>query len=258
MTDTGYDAAHIAELNAGIERYNPNHINELVDYLDYQISSNSYDKDANLALLKLVQFGLENDTAEQAYSYRFGTAPTTDVIAEYDNVWKVYKDIVYKILLKALMQMPRTDFSLMKAMINYDIQQNEELIGWSIYIFSLLDCCHFEKFWQEIGAVPDRISEFTGFYDSIRQYICYSIGVTFQHVDKEYAMKLLGVTSEADLQKWSDKQGWEMKGHDIFCGSQSDKVKTKNITEKLGLDTVGMHEVLAFGVTERGLTDQEV
>ena len=105
------------------------------------------------------------------------------------------------------MQMPRAHFSLMRSLINHDpthpeTQRNttqtsqDELVGWVFWMYELLDSCHFEKFWQEIDTVPERISKFKGFKESIRQYICYTIGITFQHVDSEYAMKLLGLATE--------------------------------------------------------------
>merc|ERR1712173_223236 len=173
-------------------------------------------------------------------------------------------------LIKATMQMPRSDFSLMKSMINYDHHQDgklaavggagyDELVGWSIWVHELLDCCHspyFEKFWQEIAAVPDRVTMFKGFEESIRQYICYTIGITFQHVDSEYAMKLLGLARQGELQKWCRKQDWTVKGNEIYCGSQQDKVKTRNITEKLSLQMTSMQEALALGITERGLPQE--
>lgn len=265
MDDSELSPEYIQELNTGIERYNPNHIQDLAEYLDIQIKGNSYDRDANLALLKLIQFGLENDTAEVAYQFVHGET-TTESVPQYDTAWKVYCPIVFKLLIKALMQMPRPDFSLMKSMINYDHHQEsrstanptyDEWVGWSIWMYELLDCCHFEKFWQEINAVPERIAMFNGFEESVRQYICYTIGTTFQHVDSVYAMKLLGVQSEQELQRWCRKQGWAIKGTEIFCKEQQDTVKTKNITEKVELNMdsngFGMHEVLALGITERGL-----
>jgi len=260
---TEINPEEIKDMNTGIERYNPNHIQELAVYLDQQIAKNEYDKDANLALLKLIQFGLENDSPQMAFQFVYGHPPGGEVAPQYDTTWKVYSKIVFKLLVKALMHMPRSDFSLMKSMINYDHHQDQhrnpanpgydELVGWSIWVYELLDCCHFEKFWQEIDAVPKRVIEFKGFKESIRQYICYSIGITFQHVESEYAMKLLGLGTQGELNRWCKKQNWTVRGKDIFCGSQHDKVKTSKIVEKIQLEMTGMHEVLALGITERGL-----
>lgn len=256
--------ADIKEMNAGIERYNPNHIQELAVYLDQQIEHNEYDKDANLALLKLIQFGIENDSPATAYHYLYGQNLEGDAVNQYDSTWKVFCPVVYKLLVKALMQMPRSHFSLMRSLINYDPTHPEqsrgnsqdELVGWVFWMYELLDSCHFEKFWQEIDTVPERISKFKGFKESIRQYICYTIGITFQHVDSEYAMKLLGLATHGELAKWCRKQEWTVKGNDIFCGSQVDKVKTRNITEKLSLQMTSLQEALALGITERGLPQE--
>jgi len=251
------DPKEIRKLNAGIERYNPNHLSELADYLDYQIENKCYDKDANLALLKLVQFGLENDSGAQASEYLNGRS---DDVQEDITAWKVYCPVVFKILIKSLMQMPRSDFTLMKSLISLDywvpsngvmLEEENTLIGWAVFMYDLLDRCQFERFWQELAVVPERVDSFVGFYDSIRQYVCYTIGLTFQTVDLNYALKLLGLKSASEIQPWIQKQGWKQSGNDIFCGSQHEKIKTKNITEKLELSQ--MQEVIARGVTERGL-----
>lgn len=80
--------ADIKEMNAGIERYNPNHIQELAVYLDQQIEQNEYDKDANLALLKLIQFGIENDSPATAYHYLYGQNLEGDAVNQYDSTEK--------------------------------------------------------------------------------------------------------------------------------------------------------------------------
>ena len=61
-----------------------------------------------------------------------------------------------------------------------------------------------------------------------------------------------------ELQKWCRKQDWTVKGNEIYCGSQQDKVKTRNITEKLSLQMTSMQEALALGITERGLPQEAI
>jgi translation initiation factor 3 subunit K len=45
--------AHIEELISGVDRYNPQNLAVLVEYLQQQLDSGAYDCLANLAILKL-------------------------------------------------------------------------------------------------------------------------------------------------------------------------------------------------------------
>jgi translation initiation factor 3 subunit K len=251
-------AEEIAVTNQGIDRYNPNNIFELKDYLDLQIKENKYDKEANLSLLKLIQLSLESDEVETAHCYMNQDHSITpeQIQANFDSTWKIYGDTVFKVLIKGLMQMPRNEnFTLMKSMINIEHHQ-QELIGWSFMMYDLLDCCHFEKFWKEISAVPERVENFTGFYDSIRAYVCYAISKTFQNVSITLAMKYLGITDKTELKQWADRMNWQIKETEIYCGNLEDRVKTKKITETINLKSVGMSDVLGCGVTYRGLKNK--
>lgn len=66
------------------ERYNESSIAELEKYVDFQIEDNSFDLEANLALLKLYQF----------------------------NPNRINEQVLINILIKALMRLPTTDFQL--------------------------------------------------------------------------------------------------------------------------------------------------
>jgi len=257
--DSSFNPDEIAEINKGIERYNPNHISELADYLDYQIKENKYDREANLALLKLIQLSLETNSVEEAHQflYQDHSATQEDIQKEYDSTWKIYGDIVFKILVKAMMQMPRTDFGLMKSMISIEYH-TEEMIGWTFLMHDLLDCCHFERFWKEISSVPDRIAAFSGFDESLRRYVCYAMSKTFQNVPKAFALKLLGLKTDEELAPYVSANNWTLKGAEIFCGNLEEKVKTKKITETLSMATPGIEEVLANGVTLRGLKSKNL
>jgi len=254
------DPQEIADLNRGIERYNPNHIQELADYLEEQITKNIYDKDACLAILKLMQLSLEKDSVEEAhlYLYQDHNKPPEEIEKEFKSAWEVYQQVVFKVLIKGMMQMPRPDFCMMKSMIDVEYQKNEELIGWAILLHGLLDCCQFEKFWKEIAAVPERVSNFVGFHESIRTYVCYAVTKTFQNVPTNLVKRWLGLNSGSaddnkEFEEWVAKNKWQVQDDQIFCSNLDDRVKSKKITESLSMNTPGMQDVLANGVTKRGL-----
>jgi translation initiation factor 3 subunit K len=74
-----------------LNRYNPENIKELEKYVQFQIEHKKYNLDANLALLKLYQFNPS----------LFQTLVTAHV------------------LLKALTNLPHSDFLLCKSLIDY-------------------------------------------------------------------------------------------------------------------------------------------
>lgn len=79
----------VATILKSIERYNPANLQTLERYVEMQSRENTYDLEANLAVLKLYQFNPE----------------------------KFNPDITCQILLKALTNFPHTDFTLCKCLL---------------------------------------------------------------------------------------------------------------------------------------------
>lgn len=79
----------VATILKSIERYNPANLHTLERYVEMQSKENTYDLEANLAVLKLYQFNPE----------------------------KFNPDITCQILLKALTNFPHTDFTLCKCLL---------------------------------------------------------------------------------------------------------------------------------------------
>ncbi|RXG68450.1 Eukaryotic translation initiation factor 3 subunit K [Armadillidium vulgare] len=180
----------VGSMLRGIERYNPENISTLERYVELQARENTYDLEANLALLKLYQF---NPT-----SYK---NPVTCII-----------------LLKALTNLPHTDFVLCKCLIGQE-QMEEKDIKRIMYLHDLLEMCHFNIFWAEIDDYKDLVAGIKDFNDSIRKYICHVINSV--------------------LNSWMAKYNWkeEEEGY-IMIGNQEETVKTKNITEKIDFESV--------------------
>lgn len=78
------------DINLLFFRYNPDNLPTLERYVEIQSRENAYDLEANLAVLKLYQF----------------------------NPHSFSKDITCQILLKALTNLPHTDFILCKCLLN--------------------------------------------------------------------------------------------------------------------------------------------
>uniref|UniRef100_A0A8P4KMQ6 Eukaryotic translation initiation factor 3 subunit K n=1 Tax=Dicentrarchus labrax TaxID=13489 RepID=A0A8P4KMQ6_DICLA len=179
--------ANVGKLLRGIDRYNPENLATLERYVETQARENAYDLEANLAVLKLYQFN-------PAY---FQTQVTS------------------QILLKALTNLPHTDFTLCKCMID-QTHQEERPIRQILYLGNLLETCHFQSFWTSLEENRELIDGITGFEDSVRKY--------------------------TQVKVWMNKYGWtENDEGQIFIFNQEESVKPKNIVEKIDFESECCH-----------------
>ncbi|XP_077174625.1 eukaryotic translation initiation factor 3 subunit K isoform X1 [Paroedura picta] len=209
--------ANVGKLLKGIDRYNPENLATLERYVETQAKENAYDLEANLAVLKLYQFN-------PAF---FQTTVTA------------------QILLKALTNLPHTDFTLCKCMIDQAHvsfikgEQEERPIRQILYLGELLETCHFQAFWQALDENMDLLDGITGFEDSVRKFICHVVGITYQHIDRWLLAKMLGDLTDNQLKSWMSKYGWtEPEPGTIFICNQEESIKPKNIVEKIDFDSV--------------------
>lgn len=200
----------VAGMLKGIERYNPDHLATLEKYVEIQSRENAYDLEANLAVLKLYQL----------------------------NPHRFNMDITCQILLKALTNLPHTDFVLCKCLLNERIMA-ETPISHIMYLGDILEQCDFQHSWNKIRAMSDVCDRIVGFQDSIRKFVCHVVGITFQTIDKSLLAELLGGVDDTTLKHWVKKYGWKEEGKSIiFIANQDENIKTKNITEKIDFENV--------------------
>ncbi|XP_054723887.1 eukaryotic translation initiation factor 3 subunit K-like [Uloborus diversus] len=203
--------ATVASMLKGIDRYNPENLGTLEQYIDIQARENAYDLEANLAVLKLYQF----------------------------NPGRYSLNSVQLILLKALTNLPHTDFVLCKCLIEQQYLEKEE-IKRIVYLHELLETCQFPQFWHLIRSKDTKIpvAGITGFEDSIRKFICHVVNITYQSIGKSTLSDFLGGLSEYQLTNWMQKYGWKDLGSLVVINNQEENIKTKNITEKIDFDSV--------------------
>jgi len=202
--------SEIASMLKGIERYNPDNLQKLEHYVELQAQENTYDLEANLSVLRLYQFG--------------------------PNLYR--SNIVNLILMKALTNLPHTDFVLCKCLLTQD-HLEETNVSRVMVLANLLETCNFKKFWEELGNCGELIVGLTGFEDSIRKFVSHVINTTYQTIEVPVLKELLGNINEQALKQWIAKCGWkEQSNGRVFITSQDDLVKTKNITEKIEFDNV--------------------
>lgn len=201
----------IANKLKGIERYNPLHVELLTEYLDAQCSNNQYDFEANTAILKLYQF----------------------------NPHEFKSEVVEKILLKALTNLPHPDFILCELLIDSSklpLGSIQDII----LMHKRLELCEFKTFWTELAEQKDLISAIVGFEESIRNFVCHVIGITYQNIKTSLLKNLLGLNdNEEEFKNWLKKKDWKL-GDDgyVLVANQEDKIKTINITERIELEQV--------------------
>uniref|UniRef100_A0A6G1SEP9 Eukaryotic translation initiation factor 3 subunit K n=1 Tax=Aceria tosichella TaxID=561515 RepID=A0A6G1SEP9_9ACAR len=201
----------IANKLKGIERYNPLHIDILTEYLDAQCKKNEYDLGANQAILKLYQF----------------------------NPTLFRSEIVEKILLKALTNLPHPDFILCELLIDSS-KLGQGNIQDIIEMHKRLELCQFKAFWTELATQGDLYTEIEGFEDSIRNFICHIVGITYQNIRSSLLKDILGYQNKEDeFKSLLKKRDWKLSEDGfVLVTNQEDKIKTINITEKIELEQV--------------------
>lgn len=201
----------IANKLKGIERYNPLHVDILTEYLDAQCKNNQYDLEANSAILKLYQF----------------------------NPTLFKSETVEKILLKALTNLPHPDFILCELLIDSS-KLSFGNIQDIILMHKRLELCQFKTFWAELADQESLFSEILGFKESIRNFVCHVVGITYRNIRSSLLKDILGLNDNADeFNSWLKKNDWKMNDDGyVTIANQEEKIKTINITEKIELEQV--------------------
>lgn len=202
--------ATVATLLKGIDRYNPENLSTLERYVEMQVRENTYDLEANLGVLKLYQF----------------------------NPGYYQTNVTAQILLKALTNLPHTDFTLCKCLID-TVRQTEDPVANVMKLADSLETCRFQDFWISLKTEPDLTMSVKGFEDSIRKFVCHVVSATYQSIPIDHLTELLGGIPDSQVKQWINKYGWQQGNNgDIFITNQEENIKTKNITEKITFDSV--------------------
>ncbi|CAN8073038.1 unnamed protein product [Agarophyton chilense] len=135
------------------KRYDPLILPRLEQFVDYQLSTGFCDSDANLATLKLYQF----------YPAKYNSA------------------IAAKILIKALMSLPATDFLACLYLIPERCQVDEP-IPVITQLADLLERGHFHQFWAASGACRDLLDSVPGSFAAVREFMTDVVSRTYHTI----------------------------------------------------------------------------
>ncbi|TKR60464.1 hypothetical protein L596_027707 [Steinernema carpocapsae] len=224
MTTYAEMKTQMEEQIKGVNRYNPNQIQDLEKTVKLMVEEVQYDKDVLLTLLKLYQLN-----------------PAT-----YNEA------VVKQVLLKTMMVFPRNDYALAKYLIDTPRANSPELRR-VMDIGALLEANNFSVFWKLINGdyqpseaanekfknpaeVSKTVKTFPGFEEAVRKYACQVINITFQTVDKVQLGRLLGNISDNKVQEYANVFGWTPKEDGFFVQNHEATIKSQNIEEKLSIN----------------------
>ncbi|CAO3613402.1 unnamed protein product [Cunninghamella blakesleeana] len=172
---------NIQTLIDGVERYNPENVTVLEEYLESQCQSGSYDLMANLAILKLYQF----------------------------NPTKAKESVIINILAKSLTAVPAPDFNLCLYLLSERSEDVENLTT----LQQLLEQSNYIKFWETYK--DDKYKKLTtgvkGFEDAIRQLIAKVITMSHQSINTSVVQSYLALDSAA-FGPFCEQQQWNQQG----------------------------------------------
>ncbi|KAF3775820.1 Eukaryotic translation initiation factor 3 subunit K [Nymphaea thermarum] len=156
-----------------------------VSHMRSLVSSQTYNLDANLCLLRLYQFEPERMSIQ----------------------------IVALILVKALMAMPAPDFSLCLFLIPERVQMEEQfktLIVMSHY----LETARFRQFWDEAAKNRSTVEVVPGFEQAIQAYAIHVLSLTYRKVPRPVlaeAINIEGLSLDKFLEHHVANSGWVLE-----------------------------------------------
>ncbi|KAL0315903.1 UNVERIFIED_CONTAM: Eukaryotic translation initiation factor 3 subunit K [Sesamum radiatum] len=177
--------SHTVEQLVAVNPYNPDILPDLENYVNEQVSSQTYSLNANLCLLRLYQFEPERMSTQ----------------------------IVARILIKALMAMPAPDFSLCLFLIPERVQMEEQFKN-LIVLSHYLETARFRQFWDEAGKSRHILEVVPGFEQAIRAYAVHVLSLTYQKVPRSILAEAINIEGPS-LDKFLDHQvansGWAIE-----------------------------------------------
>jgi len=199
------------------QRYNPEILPQLEAYVATQCEGSTYDLDANLAVLKLYQFH-----------------PDSTNVA-----------VVSKILLKALMKLPSTDYLTCSYLIPERVQEME-LIASINSVASLLETCSFRQVWAALAPLrKDSLVGLPGFDAAVREFVCASMSITYQATPLSHLRESLAMEG-AELTAFIKARGWTVEGEVVRMKLNDDnQAKPKKVDEGGAIRFDQMTKILA-------------
>ncbi|KAF9574097.1 hypothetical protein EC968_007348 [Mortierella alpina] len=197
----------IQSLIDGVDRYNPDNVSILEEYLAAQCSNKECDAMANLAILKLYQFNphLTND------------------------------QVVNNILVKALTTLPEPDFNLCLYLLNEQMVTEEPVVR-LVALQDLIEQACFADFWKVYEGddiYKELTAEVIGFEDLIRNNIANAVAMTFQSIELVSLQAYLNLKGQALTDFIQTREWTEANGVVTIPVNKDNEAKTTVLTENI-------------------------
>lgn len=207
---------YITNIINGLERYNPEAVGALENYLQEQCEQKFCDCNANRTLLKLYQL----------------------------NPDRIKDEVVTNILVKAMTQFPSSQFSLALHLINPTaVSQGElqEALTKLRALNSQLEGAEYANFWAEIDdddLCADLIADIVGFEEMIRHNIALILSQAFREVQLSHLEAWLGLSEDGTKKFITEVCGWtiEGKGTVKIPPNPENEAKKAEIREDVSVD----------------------
>ncbi|ORY78019.1 armadillo-type protein [Leucosporidium creatinivorum] len=241
--------AHIATLIDGVDRYNPSNCHLLEEYLQLQLSSDSYDLLANLALLKLYQFNPTLLSPSATLSILFLSLSHAPFNSDFTLAWSLLSDSFVAGAALPPAQ-PTSDDDEEDDVV--PAQDNgEKLVAERLRALSgFLQARQFRAFWKTLrqgeegedskvkAGVHELLGQAKGFEERVRQSISQEVGATFKGVQRKTIESFLGLEAGSPaLQPLADKYGWTLTNDEVKLPKNDSNSPTSSVTnEKISID----------------------
>ncbi|KAI1880464.1 hypothetical protein JX265_002085 [Neoarthrinium moseri] len=208
----------ITAIITGLERYNPEAVVYLENYLKEQCENRFHDGSANRTLLKLYQL----------------------------NPDRLQNDVVTNVLVKALTCFPSPQFSLALHLISPSVlapnSRNDlpEAIGHLRELNNQLEGAQYARFWATIDSddlYADLIADINGFEELIRIRIATLVSHASREVDINVLAGWLGLDEGAARKFVTDNAGWKVEGDVVKVPRNAEnEAKKTEVREDVNVD----------------------
>ncbi|KAI8369332.1 armadillo-type protein [Radiomyces spectabilis] len=194
---------NIESIISGVERYNPENLSALEEYLNTQCQNREYDLMANLAILKLYQF--DPSLAKE--------------------------QVIINILAKSLTAIPAPDFNLCLYLLSE--QANLETVKQLTSLQQFLEQSRYAKFWEAYATHKQLTTNVAGFEESIRSVIANVVSMSHQVINSKVLQSYLALDGQS-FNDFCAAQGWQVSGDVVTIPVNKDnEAKAVVITENI-------------------------
>lgn len=130
---------------------------------------------------------------------------------------KLETDVVQKILIQCLTQLPANDFNICLAQVPLPVQE-QPAIAQIVGLHNILQSCMFYKFWTEslkplVNHASLSVIDVPGIRESVRRFILDVVPLVYQHMGVPEMRTLLNFEKNCDeFEKLLESCKWTLEG----------------------------------------------